>query len=110
MTLFHRTGDAETIQAEGFRDGSGKYMIDGDTEYEGVWFSDVPLDAQDGAHGDTLLAIDVPEEEIIKYEWPEEGKGFREFLIPAALANRFGPTRVVTREEENQIIDPRWKP
>jgi hypothetical protein len=57
-----------------------------------------------------LLAIDVPEEEIIKYEWVEEGRTYREFLIPAAVANRFGPARVVTEEEQDQIVDPRWKP
>jgi serine/threonine protein kinase len=35
---------------------------------------------------------------------------YREFLIPAAVANRFGPARVVTEEEQDQIVDPRWKP
>jgi hypothetical protein len=63
----------------------------------------------EGAHGDTLLAIDVPEEEIADYEWIEEGKTYREFLIPAVIANRFGPARVVGREEECRVLDRRWR-
>jgi len=53
-----------------------------------VWFSDRPLDANDGARGDGLLVVDIPEEVIVDYEWVEEGKGYREWLIPAEVVNR----------------------
>jgi len=29
-----------------------------------MWFHDVPLDDSEGADGDTLLAVDLPEEAI----------------------------------------------
>jgi hypothetical protein len=43
----------------------------------------VPLDVNEGAEGDTLLRIDLsmPESDIADYEWIEEGKPYREWLI-----------------------------
>jgi hypothetical protein len=89
MELYHRTDAAKAILAEGFRDATGSYMTT--NEYSGVWLSDQPLDANEGAFGRSLLVIDVPEPLIVQYEWIERGKGFREFLVPAELVNRFGP-------------------
>ena len=37
-----------------------------------------------------MLAGDIPENVIAEYEWIEEGKGFREFLIPGEVVNRYG--------------------
>jgi hypothetical protein len=50
--FFHRTNRlaADSILANGFRDSSGDYMMT-DTR-AGVWLSDVPLDANEGAFGD----------------------------------------------------------
>jgi hypothetical protein len=49
----------------------------------------VPLDANDGAHGDVLfeVTLKLPEAMISGYEWVEEGKGYREWLMPAAVLN-----------------------
>jgi hypothetical protein len=55
MKLYHRTYHAREILTEGFRDGKGCYMTD--RESKGVWFSDRPLDKNEGAGGDTRLAI-----------------------------------------------------
>lgn len=89
MRLFHRcyAEDADAILQAGFKDGTGTYMTK--HEYSGVWLSNVPLDANEGAFGDTLLAVELnlTDEELRKYEWVEEGKGYREWLIPAALVN-----------------------
>jgi hypothetical protein len=38
-------------------DGVGSYMAD--TEHCGVWLSDRPLDANEGAWGDTTIAIAI---------------------------------------------------
>ena len=66
-----------------------------------MWFSDEPLDANEGAFGDVLLKMDVnlPDEQIGLYEWIKEGKGFREFLIPADVVNTH--TNGLAVEEEH---------
>jgi hypothetical protein len=63
-----------------------------------VWFSDTPLDANEGAEGDTTLVIDVLEREIEEYEWIEDGDHHREWLIPAQLVNHYGPPTIVGAE------------
>ena len=74
-------------QARGFIDATGTYFTD--QEFSGVWVSDVPLDANEGACGDDLfeITLDVPEAAIADYEWVEEGKPYREWLMPAAVLN-----------------------
>lgn len=56
-----------------------------------------------------MLVIDIPEEVILFYEWVEEDlegrpfpKSYREFLIPAEIANRYGPPRACTEEEVDE--------
>jgi hypothetical protein len=93
MILFHRTNVAAQIQAGGFRDSTACYMTD--RLHTGIWFSNVPRDESEGADGDTLLRMNVPEELIADFEWIEEGKGYREWLIPAAIVNQFGPAVIV---------------
>ena len=97
MKLYHTTNKAKEILRRGFKDGSGYYL----THYlwKGVWFSNIPcfagLDSDRGANGETRLEIQIPFNIIRKYEWKEEGKPYREFMIPAKLANKYGPPRTV---------------
>jgi hypothetical protein len=89
MIYYHRTTPdaARAILANGFRDGSGTYMTD--REWTGVWISDRPLDGNEGAVGDILLAVWVPDDvSLDEWEWVEDGKTYREWLIPAATLNR----------------------
>ena len=58
MRLCHRTPPGDAILDEGFKDGHGYYGAFSDIQ--GVWLSDVPLDANDGAKGDDLLAVRSP--------------------------------------------------
>ena len=97
MKLWHCTFAANEIIESGFRDGFGDYLTL--HEHGGIWFSDTPLDANEGACGDAYLMIEIPEELIEIYEWIEEGKGYREFLIPADLANRHGPPQLVSEAD-----------
>jgi hypothetical protein len=85
LTLYHRTSAAVagTILREGFRDGVGTYLTD--REWTGVWLSNMPLDCNEGAEGDTLLQVKLSESDIADFEWIEEGKGYREWLIPARM-------------------------
>jgi hypothetical protein len=85
--LYHRTerDAALAILREGFRDGEGTYMTN--QLWRGVWLSNEPLDGNEGARGDHLLEVRLSAEEsdIADYEWIEEGKGYREWLIPSEI-------------------------
>ncbi|MBR0914888.1 hypothetical protein [Bradyrhizobium japonicum] len=103
MILYHRTSAAiaERILCDGFRDGVGTYMTS--DEHSGVWLSNVPLDVNEGAPGDTLLRLELPEQIIASYEWIEKGKPYREWLIPAQLINeKAGSVCVI---DEDATID-----
>jgi hypothetical protein len=97
---FHRTtaAAAEAILAQGFRDGRGSYMTD--RMHEGVWLSDRPLDGNEGAYGVMLLTVDVLAAVVEPYEWIEEGKTYRECLVPTALVNAQGTVATADDEEE----------
>jgi hypothetical protein len=92
MILYHRTSTeaAIAILRQGFRDATGRYMTD--RVHTGVWLSDRPLDVNEGVAGETLLRIslNLSEKQIAEYEWIEEGKGYREWLIPSELVNTAG--------------------
>jgi hypothetical protein len=92
MKVYHRTNAADAILKQGFRDGRGTYLTQ--HVWKGVWLSDEPLDSNEGAFGDKLLVIDIPESELVQWEWVEEGKGYREFLVPASIVNLYGPAKV----------------
>jgi hypothetical protein len=101
MTLYHRTTTkvAEAILGKGFRDGRGNYLTE--STYSGVWLSLVPLDANEGACGEVFfeLVTDMTEPELAEFEWIEEGKPYREFLVPAKIVNaRMRITSQVTAE------------
>ena len=90
LVLYHRTGGeaATSILADGFKDGTGTYLA-APHEFSGVWLSNVPLDVNEGAWGDVLLKVtlELSEADLALYEWVEEGKPYREWLVPAALIN-----------------------
>lgn len=107
VILYHRTTRerAEAIKKGGFKDAIGTYFTD--QEFSGVWASNVPLDGNEGAFGDVLfqITLDLPETVIADYEWVEEGKGYREWLIPAALLNPHASLREIAREDEEFLED-----
>jgi hypothetical protein len=97
VLLYHRTNEAEQIRAEGFRDGEGSYLTD--RRWRGVWFSDDPEAGDQELPNAIVVAIDVPAAVAADYEWVEEARPYREFLIPADVANRYGPPRVASPAE-----------
>lgn len=101
-SYYHRTSRsaAEAILREGFRDGEGFYGFE--VLLRGVWLSDVPLDINEGADGDTLLAVKLTTTRADLYEWIEKGKPYREFLCPASVLNRRARVRVLTAYEEER--------
>jgi hypothetical protein len=86
MTLYHRTCHADAILSDGFRNGEGTYMTE--QVWRGVWLSDRPLDANEGADGDNVLFVEIPDDAVAEYEWIQD-IGYREFLVPAELVNRY---------------------
>jgi hypothetical protein len=105
MILFHRTTPtaAASILPNGFIDRTGTYMTG--QEFAGVWLSDVPLDYGQGAKGTTLLRIHtaLTEGDLSEFEWVEDGKPYREWLVPADLINTTSKVEEVNFEEECEM-------
>jgi len=90
MIVYHCTTEAAARQilANGFLDHTNHYMTD--REWTGVWVSNLPLDNNEGASGETVLQVEIAEEILTPYEWVEEGKFYREWLVPADILNKAG--------------------
>ena len=92
MNLYHPTRHAAEILREGFGERSGAYLTA--TDHSGVWLFDRP--PEDGIIDDELdviLELEIPESVVAPYEW-HVGLPYREFLMPAALVNQYGPPHV----------------
>jgi hypothetical protein len=94
LTVYHRTTQNAAIKIlrDGFRNTTGRYLTD--REWSGVWVSDRPLDNSEGARGETILQIDIAGDRLAAFEWIEEGKPFREWLVPAAVLNEAGAVKL----------------
>lgn len=103
MLVYHRTKAAEAILREGFRHGEGSFMAEG--SFRGIWVSAAwPLGEQEGASGEAVLELAVPEALFSEYEWVEEGKTYREALIPAAELNRhLESARLLSEAEADEL-------
>lgn len=99
VRLYHTTNRAaaRAILRSGFRDAVGRFMTE--VEHRGVWLSDRPLDCNEGAKGDVVLAVEIDGRRITQFEWKEFAslrsrapidKGYREWCAPAAVINRHG--------------------
>jgi hypothetical protein len=103
MKLFRRVTpeEAERVVNAGFENHSGRYLTE--QEWEGVWVSDAPLDCNEGVSNGATVLIEIelalPESDITDYEWVEEGKPYREWLLPAELINAHAKARVLSEEE-----------
>ncbi len=104
MQVYHRTTEtaAAAILQEGFRDHTSHYGI-GEL-MTGVFVSNRPLDSNEGARGDMLLTLDLPEYLFQEGEWVEEDKPYREACLPADILNLYGPPRLVSEDEEARIV------
>lgn len=88
LVFYHRTTveAARAILADGFHDGTGSYMTDRD--WSGVWLSDEPIEGPEARLNAVLqITFDPPQPDLSSYEWKEEGKESREWLVPAAIVN-----------------------
>ena len=106
MKLYYTTtySRAELIQTQGFQDPRG---VVGTIAEEALWrpyslkgviFSQRPSDSS--ATDKAVLVIDAPEEAIARFELIEEDEeevkeGYREWCIPAEVANRYFTDRTI---------------
>lgn len=69
---------------------------------------DVPLDVNDlgGLDQDRVLRVelDLPAEPLAAYEWVDEERRYREWLIPASIVNAAGT--VMLHEEGDLYVEP----
>lgn len=94
MIAYHTTTPdaARKILAEGFRDGTDYYLTS--TRHTGVWLSDCLLGASEGAKGEQVLEVCLPDDfDLSEWEWVEEDKPYREFLVPADRINSVAQIR-----------------
>lgn len=88
MKVYHCTSvtAAAAIERDGFQDRTGHYLTE--AEHSGVWVSDGPLSENEGVDDPSVVfEIDLDELAVQDFEWIEEGKPYREWLIPAAMLN-----------------------
>jgi hypothetical protein len=81
-----------------FAKAAGTYMTA--RVHKGVWVSDRPLVLLSGIDLDDMACFEIEGalDVLVQFEWIEEGKAFREFLVPAATLNGF-PRRKLSDEE-----------
>jgi len=91
MKVYHmaRAGNAPDIETRGFRGPPGRYLTD--SLHNGVRVSDRPLLAESEIESEPTVCFEiaVPDKVLLSREWTEPRKGYREFLVPAAVLNRF---------------------
>jgi len=103
---YHTTDAADAILRDGFRDGEGTYGFATYT-LSGVFLADDPVDINEGAVGDQVLAIDlaVP---IDDYELVADGNTSREWCVPAELINSQGIVTLLTEDEVDELAQRRF--
>jgi hypothetical protein len=72
-----------------------------------VWLSDRDINEDPGAHTAVLLAVEIPAVLLDPFEWIEDGKPYREFLVPASVLNQVGR---VTKLLEWTVPEPNYPP
>jgi hypothetical protein len=106
MRLFHTTDAADSILRTGFRPSEGTYMFVGIQLSDGVFLSNYPVGPNEGAKGDQVLEVLLPDEVVLsEYAIEEEGQPVWEWYVPSSLVNSHGQVRLLTTDE----IDEAWR-
>ena len=66
--------------------------------------------SEEGGNGSQVLEVELPDALAIDHEVAEEGRLFRDFLVPADVLNCQGRTRLLSDAEVDAIEDPRLRP
>jgi hypothetical protein len=96
VIVYHVTSaaNASAIEREGFKDSRGLFLSE--AEHAGVWVAGRALDVNElgGIVPEATFEVELEESEIAEFEWIEEGKPYREWLVPAAVLNSARRRRV----------------
>lgn len=94
LMLYHCASNwqADSILKAGFTDAPASYA-QSDERPASVAFTDVPMRGTYG--GTTCIVIEVPEDAVLPYESLER-EGYRQFAVPAEVANRYERRAVAT--------------
>ncbi len=99
--LFHTTDAADEILSKGFRDGSRFYGI----RVSGVFLSSQPANVSDGATGEQVLQVEVPDAiGLDEYAIIEEGHPVWEWCVPAQVVNAWARVRRLTDAEVDRHL------
>jgi hypothetical protein len=99
-TLYHRTGAARAILANGFRDAEGDYGFVGLSEpLRGVFLAtELPI-VQDGGEGAHVLAVQFDASfDVAQYAIVDNDLPVWEYLIPADVINKQAQVSLITGE------------
>lgn len=108
-THYHTTDAANEIIRHGFRDGTGSYLL-ANLVLTGVWLGDRPMTINEGAKGDQVLRVELPDDvDLGGYEVIEDGKLYREWCAPAALINAQGTVTLMTDDELEKMGVAIWR-
>lgn len=94
MLVFYRSDRAKTIITEGFQDESS--YQDNSFSAAGCLFSTDPFDESIQANGCIILFLDMPRVIFNQYVQPRTNQYARTALIPAEVANQYGPAKLLT--------------
>lgn len=106
MIYYHCTDRAASILREGFRDRVESFGMR--SERRGVFLGNSPASVNEGAKGDQVLAVEMPDDmDLDEYEWveDEEHSDFREWCVPADLIAEHGSVRLLTQGEVDEVAD-----
>jgi hypothetical protein len=108
VICYHTTDAADAILRQGFRDATGSYGF-ANFELTGVFLGDSPMDINEGATGDQVLRVVLPDDvDLGDFELVEEHKPYREWCVPAALINQRGTVTLMSEDEVEELAGQRW--
>jgi hypothetical protein len=85
---------AAEIEVAGFIDATGSYGLVG-AEVTGVWIADCELDCNAGVdNSSAAFELEIDESSVEAFEVIEEGKGYREWIVPAVMLNKAPRRRI----------------
>lgn len=92
--------EASDIEVRGFGDPSHRYL--------GIWLADRPLLAESGIEIGLAVCFEVlvGKKSLVGRQRVDEGEGYRKFLVPPRLLNRY-PRRRLTLSEMLMLVSQR---
>lgn len=93
MLAFYRSDYAQIVITEGFKNEPPMHEESGIT---GCLFSTDPFDESIRANGCMVLFLDIPRAVFSQYAQPSFSQHAKTALIPAAVANQYGPAKLLT--------------